>query len=264
MLTRRIDERSGQVDIDVTVLGSSGSHTGPGRACSSYLIRVGDTQLLLDAGNGSSANLQRYTRFEDLDAILITHRHIDHCVDLVGMYYALRFHEDGPRRIPVYAADQVIDLMSSILSTDSEMAFRDVFPVTTVTGGDHFEVGPIRAVLFDSIHPVPTVSVRLEIGERVLAYSSDTAGGPELVACARDTDLFLCEATWQGDAADYPPEIHLTARDAGRIATEAGARRLVLTHLLGSIDRTRSLIEASETYDGPLSLADDNQTWSFV
>jgi ribonuclease BN (tRNA processing enzyme) len=92
------------VTFDVTVLGCSGSHTGPGRACSGYLVRADGAQLLVDCGNGSTANLQRVTRPEDLDAILITHRHVDHCVDLIGMFYALRFHPKGPQPIELYAA----------------------------------------------------------------------------------------------------------------------------------------------------------------
>ena len=247
--------------FDLTVLGSAGSHTGPGLACSGYLVRANGTQLLVDCGNGSSANLQRLTRFDELDAILITHRHVDHCVDMVGMFYAMRFHPDGPRSIDLYAAPEVMDVLNGLLSGDSALEFREVFRVTEVTGGDHLELGPMRIDLADSVHPVPTVSVRVEVEGRSIVYSSDSAGGPQLVELARGADLFLCEATWQGDAADYPPDMHLTARDAGRIGTEAEVERLVLTHVLGSLDRSVTLEEARETFDGDLTLAQDLRSW---
>lgn len=244
--------------VDVTVLGSSGSHTGPGRACSGYLVSSGDTRVMIDCGNGSTANLQRTTRFDELDAIVVTHRHVDHCIDLVGMFYALKFHADGTQAIDLYAAPEVLDLLTGLLSGDSAMRFREVFRHREVQGGDTFSVGDLTFEVFPSVHPVPAVSVRMTSGEVVVAYSGDSAGGPDLVACARDADLFLCEATWTGEAADYPAGIHLTAREAGRMATEAGVEHLVLTHILGSVDRELALREARETFSGEVSLAEDN------
>ncbi len=246
----------------MTVLGSAGSHTGAGRACSGYLLRSGGTQVMVDCGNGSTANLQRHTTFDALDAIVISHRHVDHCADLVGMYYALKFQGDGDRRVDLYAAPEVLDLATGLLSGDSAMRFREVFECREVTAGDTITIGPIGIELFPSVHPVPTLSMRMTADGHVIAYSADSAGGPDLVACARDADLFLCEATWQGEMGDWPPGIHLTAAAAGDIATQAGVSRLVLTHLLGSIDRPRSLAEARRTFVGELSLADDNLTWT--
>lgn len=247
--------------FDLTVLGSAGSHTGPGRACSGYLLRAGDTQLLVDCGNGSSANLQKITRPDELDAILISHRHVDHCVDLIGMYYALRFHPDGPRDIDLYAAPEVVDVLTGLLSQDSALGFREVFNVHEVTGGDTLEVGPMRVDLAPAVHPVPTVSARISAEGRTVVYSADTAGSDELVDLARECDLFLCEATWQGDTRGYPEGMHLTARDAGRLARRAEVRRLVLTHILGSLDRSISLEQAGEIFPGDVTLAEDLRSW---
>jgi ribonuclease BN (tRNA processing enzyme) len=249
------------VTFDLTVLGSAGSHTGPGRACSGYLLRSDGTQLLVDCGNGSSANLQQITRPDELDAILITHRHVDHCVDLIGMYYALRFHPDGPRDIDLYAAPEVVDVLTGLLSQDSRLGFREVFNVHEVTAGDVLDVGPMHVELIHAVHPVPTVSASISTEGRRVVYSSDTAGSDELVEFARECDLFLCEATWQGDTRGYPPDMHLTARDAGRLARRAEVRRLVLTHILGSLDRSISLEQAAETFRGDVTLAEDLRSW---
>ncbi|MEX0835771.1 MAG: MBL fold metallo-hydrolase [Nitriliruptor sp.] len=250
--------------FDVTVLGCSGSHTGPGRACSGYLARADGHQLLIDCGNGSTANLQRVTRPADLDAILITHRHVDHCIDLIGMFYALRFHPKGPQPIELYAAAEVVETLTGLLSHDSTLGFGEVFNVTEVAGGDRFRVGPMQVSLADTVHPVPTVAAKVEVDGASFVYSSDTAWCPDLIELARDTDLFLCEATWQGDGDGVPEGMHLSAREAGRLATEAGARRLVLTHVLGSLDRNRSLAEAQETYAGDLALAEDLRSWLLI
>jgi len=152
--------------------------------------------------------------------------------------------------------------LKGLLSTDSALGFDEVFDVHRVTGGEQVTVGPMTLRFADSVHPVPTVSVAIEHDGRRLVYSSDSAGGPALVDLARGADLFLCEATWQGDTADFPPGMHLTARGAADIAREARVDRLVLTHVLGSLDPARSVTEAAERYEGPIEAAADLSHWA--
>ncbi len=243
--------------LELTVLGSAGSHTGVGRACSGYLVRHGDTNVLLDAGNGSTANLQRFVGFADLDAIVISHRHVDHCVDLVGAYYALKFGPDAGSRLPVYGAAEVDDALAGFMQRDTALAISDVYDLHTVAGGDTIEVGSMHLRIADAVHLTPAISVRVEVEGATLVYSGDTAGIPELIEVARGADLLLCEATWAGDREDYPPGIHLTGRDAALVAQEAGVGKLLLTHVIGSTDRDRLLAEAMEIFDGPVELAED-------
>ncbi len=251
------------MSLQVTVMGSAGSHTGVGRMCSGYLVQANGTAVLLDAGNGSTANLQRHLPVRDLDAIVVSHRHLDHCVDLVGCFYSLLFDpEFQGRQLPLYAAAEVYDTLTAMLSTDSAMRFGDVYDHHQVGHGDRVQIGPLVCSFARNIHPPPTVATRIEVDGRVLVYSADTAGGDDLVDIARDADLLLCEATWTGEAADWPAGVHLTARDAGAVATAAGAKRLVLTHIAGGTDRDRVLREAREAYDGPLELAEDLATYT--
>jgi ribonuclease BN (tRNA processing enzyme) len=248
--------------LELTVLGCAGSHTGVGRACSGYLVRDGRTNLLVDAGNGSTANLQRFVSFRELDGIVISHRHVDHCVDLIGAFYALRF---GPvpfeGTIPLYAPPEVFDTLTSLLSRDSAFEFADVFAHHLVAPGDRVEVGDLALSFAAALHPPPSVSVRIEAHGRTIVYSGDTGGGPELVDIARGADLFLCEATWTGDLADHIPELHLTAAEAARIAGEADVGTLVLTHIAGGTDRTLALREAREVFAGPVDLAEDLRSY---
>ena len=247
--------------MELTVTGCSGSHPGPGRACSGYLLQHNGTRILLDAGNGSTANLQRLVALDDLDAVVVSHRHVDHCVDLVGVFYALRFDPGFQRRLPLYAAPEVYDTLTGLLSQDASQTFDDVFAHHEVRGGDRVEIGGVALSFFDSIHPPPTVSVRFEADGRTLTYSADSAGGDELAEAARDADLFLCEATWQGDASQFPADLHLTAAEAGRVAGRAGARHLVLTHVAGSLDPTVSVAQARETFAGDVEAALDLRSW---
>jgi ribonuclease BN (tRNA processing enzyme) len=247
--------------IELRVLGSSGTHTSAGRMCSGYLVSAGGRRVLVDAGNGSTANLRRDFDYAELDAVVISHRHVDHCVDLIGMYYALRSRADDVR-LPLYGPADVLDTLVGMLSTDTGMDFTRQFAFEAVSGGDVIRLDGLRCEVFDAVHAAPAISMRFESRGRVLAYSGDSAGGDDLVACARDADLFLCEATWQGRAQDHPPGIHLVAADAGRVAASAGAGRLVLTHVAGTLDRSVSLAEARTTFHGPVELAEDLWTWS--
>jgi ribonuclease BN (tRNA processing enzyme) len=261
---------AGAVSLAVTVLGSAGSHPGVGRLCSGLLVRgrTADgrvTHLVIDAGNGSTANLQRHVALTDLDAVVITHRHVDHCIDLASAQYALRFDTDflaTGRRIPVHAADGVAELLRGLSSgEDPDGGIDRVLAFDRVAGGDTRTVGPLAVAFADAVHPVPAVSVRVEHDGRVLVVSGDTAGDDALVALARGADLFVCEATWTGRADDHPPGLHLTAEGAAAIARAAGVGRLVLTHLAGATDRTRALAEARAVFDGPIDLAEDLATY---
>ncbi len=243
--------------IDLTVYGCAGSHTGFGRMCSGYLVEAAGKKILLDAGNGSTGNLQREHRLGDLDAIVITHRHVDHCIDLIGCYYNLRFDPDHSGRMPLYAAAEVHDLLTSLLSGDAPMSFDDLFAHQEVGHGDHVQIGEVSLTFARSLHPVPTVSTRIEVDGVTLVYSGDSAGGEDLVEIARGADLLLCEATWVGDPADYPPDIHLTAAEAAKVANEAGVERLILTHLAGATDREQALAEAAAIFEGTVELAED-------
>ncbi len=243
--------------VDLTIYGSAGSHTGFGRMCSGYLLEAEGLTLLLDAGNGSTGNLQREHRLGDLDAIVVSHRHVDHCIDLIGCYYNLRFDPSFTGRMPLYAAAEVHDLLTGLLSNDAPMSFDDVFAHQQVGHGDELSIGPARLRFARSLHPVPTVSTRIEVEGRTLVYSGDSAGGPNLVEIARGADLFLCESTWAGDPSVYPPDIHLTGAQAGAIAAEAGVQQLVLTHIAGGTDREAVLAEAQQAFDGPVTLAED-------
>jgi ribonuclease BN (tRNA processing enzyme) len=246
------------VVLDLTVLGCAGSHTGVGRMCSGYLVEAAGRRILLDAGNGSTGNLQRECRVRDLDAVVISHRHVDHCIDLIGCYYNLRFDpERSGRRMPLYAAAEVHELLTTMLSKDAPMSFDDVFDHREVGHGDRIQIGEVSLTFARSVHPVPSVSTRIEVAGVTVVYSGDSAGGPELVEIARGADLLLCEATWTGDAADHPPDLHLTAADAARVANEAGVDRLVLTHIAGGTDRELVAAEASAVFEGFVEIADD-------
>jgi ribonuclease BN (tRNA processing enzyme) len=245
------------MSISLTVLGSAGTHPGRGRVCSSYLVESGGFRLLADCGNGSLSNLQRRCDVADVGAVVVSHLHPDHFADIYGLYYALRFHRDGPLSVPVYAPAGADEFISQLL-TDYD-TFSDVCRFVTVEAGDQVDIGPLKVNFYPANHPVEAHALRLDDGDHILTYTGDSAPTPALVEAARDADIFVADATWLETQRPLPPNIHMTGQEAGRHAAEANARRLVVTHVYPTNDPAQVAAEAAAAYDGDVVAASDLQ-----
>lgn len=240
----------------LTVLGSSGTHPRPGRACSSYLVEHDGSRLLLDCGNGSLANLLAVSAPAAVDALLLSHLHPDHVADVWGLYLARRFADAPP--LPVYGVAGTAERLASLLPGDARFATQLDF--RTVAAGDVVRTGALDVRLAAAAHPVPTVAARVEGGGRVLAYSADTGPTDAVVDCARGADVFLCEATFSERDRPIPEGLHCTGAEAGAMAAAAGARRLVVTHVSPAHDPEDIAAEARTRFDGEVLVAADRRT----
>lgn len=237
----------------LTVLGCAGSFPGPDSACSAYLIEADGFRLLVDFGPGSLSTLQRYAELDAPDAILLTHLHCDHMLDAVSYVVVRRYAPAGPcPPLPVYAPAGAPDRLAAAYGQGAEPV-DDVYQFYGLQPGT-FPIGPFSVTVDRVHHPVETYGVRLEHGGRVLCYSSDTAPCDALLRLAQNADVFLCEASYL-DGMKNPPDLHLTGREAGEAATEAGVGRLLLTHLVPAWGSEADTVEAaSAAYAGPLEV----------
>ena len=247
----------------MTVVGCSGSYPGPESPASCYLLESeheGRTwRVLLDLGNGALGVLQRYIDPVDIDGVLLSHLHADHCLDLCGFYVLRKYHPTGPKpRIPVWGPADTAVRMAKAYDLDESPGMNEEFDFRPYPGT--FTIGPFTITARPVCHPVPAYGLRIQADGRTLAYSGDTGVCDALVATARDADLFLCEASFVEGHAN-PPDLHLTGAEAGRMAADADARRLVLTHVPPWHDADGMLREAVTTYDGPLELAVPGKTY---
>lgn len=237
----------------VTVIGCAGSFPGPDSPSSCYLVEHDGYAVLLDLGNGALGALQRHISLDDIDAVLLSHLHADHCLDLCSFYVYRRYHPDGPRpKIPVYAPEGAADRMARAYDLPLEPGMHAEFDFRTVVEST-FAVGPFTVTARRVNHPVESYGFRLEAGGHVIAYSGDTGVTPALVEIGRDADLVLFEASFL-DGIDIP-NLHLSAREAGALAREAGAQHLVLTHLVPWFDHSLSLEQGSAGFGAPAMLA---------
>jgi ribonuclease BN (tRNA processing enzyme) len=235
--------------MELTVLGCSGSYGGPnGGACSGYLVRSGSTSIWMDCGNGTFGHLQQHVAAEDLTAVVITHEHPDHCVDVYGLHVLIRYglEREG---LPVYAPAGLAEHLGSLVGGD----WGNAFAWEAIDETQRVSLGDLDLRFSRTDHPPPTYAVEVSSDHKRLVYTSDTGPGWDVSAFAPGADLVLSEATYQH--GKKPAEIHLSAHEAGLAAREAGARRLMLTHLWPRLDPHEMLAEGSEAYGESVVLA---------
>lgn len=238
----------------LTVVGCSGSFPGPESPASCYLLEADGFRLVIDMGNGALGTLQRYAALTDIDAVMLSHLHADHCVDLYAFRIAREYVPGGPMRvIPVYAPAGGLERIAGVHGVDDEDGLAARFMFETIRPGT-FGIGPFTIEAGHVNHPVETFGLRVSHGGASVAYSADTGETSELVRLARDVDVALFEASFLTQPG-LPPNVHLTARHAAEHAARAGARHLLLTHLVPWNDPERSREEAAAAYDGKLTLA---------
>jgi len=235
--------------LELTVLGSSGSFNAPlGGPCSGYLLRSGDTSIWLDCGNGTFGNLQQHVRAEDLTAVVITHEHPDHCVDIYGLHVLMRYglEREG---LPVIAPHGLAEHLGQLVDGD----WGNAFAWQPIDESERASIGGVGLRFSRTDHPPPTYAVEASANGKRLVYTSDTGPGWSVDAFDAGADLVLSEATYLH--GEKPVEIHLSAREAGTGAREAGAKRLMLTHLWPRLDHHRAVDEGSDAYGQAVVLA---------
>jgi ribonuclease BN (tRNA processing enzyme) len=244
--------------VELIVLGAHGTWAKPGGATSGYLLRHEGFTLWVDLGTGTMANLQRHVGLFDVGAMVISHSHPDHLVDLYPYFYARHFSDERPLGTPLFFPPLVLERGMALFGEETRPAVEASFALTEIEPGNGFEAGPFRIRTAPMAHPVPTLGLRVETDGATLAYTADTGPTPELTSLAQDADVLLSEASWQQweEGWERMP-IHLTSLQAGEAARDSGVRSLVLTHIWPTLDRARSVDEAAGAFEGEIRLAEE-------
>jgi ribonuclease BN (tRNA processing enzyme) len=243
----------------LTVVGCSGSLAGPDSAASCYLLESDGFRLVVDFGNGSLGALQKYAGLLSIDAVCLSHLHADHCVDLYSYSIARTYSPAGPQPpIPVYGPAGTERRIAGLHGSDGpDAALAGRFTFEVLEPG-RVVIGPFDVTLARVNHPVETFAFRFAEGGRGLVYTGDTGPTEVIPALAAGADVLLSEAAFL-DGPDLPPDLHLTARQAGAYAGRAGVGRLVLTHLQPWNSRDDARAEASAAFGGDLDIASTGQ-----
>lgn len=226
--------------VRLTIVGCSPAWPNPGGAQSGYLVETpgalpdGPGRLLLDCGPGVLARLRLGNGgWPQVDAIAITHWHLDHWGDLVPWVWGATFRgEHGGTKPELWLPPEGRERLRAFgAGLGSETMWERAFELRDYRDDTPFEAAGATVLPVRLPHyTLRTYGLRVSSGGRSLAYSGDSGPSERLAELARDADLFLCEATLERGALDGQPRGHLSADEACAAFAASGARRLLLTH----------------------------------
>ncbi|MBM7825194.1 ribonuclease BN (tRNA processing enzyme) [Arcanobacterium pluranimalium] len=268
--------------MKLTIIGCSGSMSGKRSAASSYLIqakeRTSETDrdstrtwsVVLDFGPGAMGQLLNYLDPAMLDSIIASHLHADHFADIVGMQVYRRWYPEGAlARIPVYTPGDGVARTRGIADDPADEDYATEFDFVKVGAGTVIELGPMKIEFFQAHHTIPALSIRITAPSEedpnkdvVFTYSGDTDTCEGVIEAARGANLFLCEAAFE-EGRDTVRGVHMTGLRAGEVAQEAGAQKLLLTHLQPWTSREKTKADAQRAYDGEVHVVQAGEEYTF-
>jgi ribonuclease BN (tRNA processing enzyme) len=226
------------------------------------LIRTREASVLVDLGSGALANLRDAIDYPALDAVIITHMHADHFLDIIPLRYGLKYGpllRDGrmPLMLPPGGETMLRALVSTFARESDDDFLDEVFEVSEYAPESTVSIGDLKIRFAKTIHYVDAYAVRIDRGDSSVVYSSDTAPCAAVEELAHGCSLFVCEAALGLASETTEQRGHLSALEAGQMATRAGVRRLLLTHY-GTEFAPGELEDAARAvFHGPCAIADD-------
>jgi ribonuclease BN (tRNA processing enzyme) len=260
----------------LTVLGKSPSWQDAGGACSGYLVEDGETAVLIDCGNGVFAKLRERIDYVDIDAVVLSHLHADHFLDLVPFSYALTYAPrqqpvpvppwpgtDAPARPRLIAPPGARETFRRVVGAwGNEDLIENAFELEEYEASSTPEVGPLRFTFQSVPHFTETFAIRVGStnGGGTLAYGADSRPSEELCKFVTGADLLVIEAT-----LPRPERTgirgHLTPGEAGEHAKAAGVKRVVITHISDELDSTWARTEASRAFGDSVDVASEGAVY---
>ena len=247
--------------LSITVLGCSGTWASADSACSGYLVSDATSNIWVDCGPGTLTALQRHCRIEDLDALVVTHEHPDHCLELPIVRNAIVHGRLDTRDIPLYAPRGVFALLEKLVGS---RGLTPAFVPKMVGDGSVARVGGIRMAFSRTDHPVETLAMRFDDeagGSGAIGYSSDTGPGWSVKALGPGLDVAVVEATFLHEDVGEAEAVHRTAKQTGDDAKAAAVGRLVVTHVPPTGDGEAHRAEAEAAFGGTTILATPHERY---
>jgi ribonuclease BN (tRNA processing enzyme) len=248
--------------MKLTVLGGSAASPNSGMGCSGYLLQSGETRLLIDPGPGTLQELRRHVDFRTLGAVVVSHMHLDHMLDLFALRHALAYNPiAAPAPVPVWLPPGGAAFLARAVAPfdecdqpgrfDATVDLREYDPALPLTVGD-------LAISFAfTVHYLPAWAMRIVDRQgKTFGFTADTGPAADLAGFFAGVHLLLAEATLRADnAPDAGMRGSLTAREAAALARDAEAGGLVLTHYWEEHGVESLTAEAAAVFTGPLAVA---------
>ncbi len=242
-----------EATLGLVPLGIGAAYGPPGETQSCHLVRAGRRALVVDMGAGALSRLVGVMRPEHLEAVVVTHMHPDHCVDMMALRVYMTWGPGRGGTLRVLGPPGLRDRLAAFSGSegwDTAFAFEDL-----AAGGGEIDLGAGLVLRHREVpHLPPTHAVRVDHGGASVCLSADCGPNDALSELAAGCDVLLCECTF---GAEPVPEgvPHLNGRAAGEIAARAGVARLLLVHGQPEYDRDAAVAQAREAFDGPVAWA---------
>lgn len=262
--------------MKLTIIGCSGSMSGKESPASAYLLQAkGDDDgiertysLILDFGPGAMGHLLRYADPAMIDAMIFSHLHADHCVDIVGMQVFRRWYPEGALpQIPVFSPGDGAARTRGIADDPVDENYIGEFDFHQVNAGSTLTIGPFHVEFFHAWHTIPALAVRISGPSEsdpcksvTFTYTGDTDYIASVVQAAQKVDLLLSEAAFE-EGRDTVEGVHMTGLRAGTLAADAGAKKLLLTHLQPWTSVHKTVADAQKVFKGSVHAVTAGETF---
>jgi ribonuclease BN (tRNA processing enzyme) len=248
------------MSVTVTVLGGSAASVGTGQGCAGYLVAMNGSNLVLDLGPGTLQELRKHTDFRALDAVVISHLHVDHMLDVVAMRFTLAYNPVKPAAlVPLWLPPGGIALLQRLgeafdFEGDASTFFSRVFDVREYDPDQPLAIGGSTLTFAPTVHWVPCWAMRVHPADDSgdLFYSADTGPAADLAALAAGCTVVIAEATTPLDQKTDGFRGHLAIDEAATLAARAGARTFVATHMFEENDPDEAVRAARDIFDGEI------------
>lgn len=255
-----VRQEPGALRLDI--VGAGPAYTDrPGATGAAYLVRDGTTAILLDLGQGSFPRLAGLLDPGALDAVLISHLHPDHFVDLVALRHFLRWGPGSPRRVRVVGPGGLADRLDALHGepgfTAATLDVEPLEPGALAIGSMSVEVQPVT-------HDGPSYAFRVSsTNGGGLVYTGDCGRAADLDALIRGGDTLLAEVTF-GAGPVAPDAAHLDGPGVGALARRCAVDRVLLTHLLMDRDEAETVEAVQRLFDGPVTMVQPGDRFSIA
>lgn len=281
-----------QANVALQVLGSGGPEIDDGRASTAYLLWVGGkAKVMIDMGGGSAWRFEQSgANLADLDAVLFTHFHVDHSADF-PVFVKAGFFTERTQDLPIYGPDNqgkgdllvnstvfvdrlfdkergVYPYLSGYFDANRQTPFNYIAHDVPVSGDALYTAKPAPGLDISGI-PVnhgflPAMAWRIDVAGKSVTISGDMNGERQtLERLAKGTDLLVAHAAIHEHTQGAGAFLHMKPTTIGRIAQQANAKKVVLSHFM---NRSQNRMEAMTAgirahYQGALAFATDLSCW---
>lgn len=251
----------------LTVLGGSAASVNTGQGCAGFLVSSGGTRIVLDLGPGTLLELRKHTDFRTLDALVLSHLHVDHMLDIFALRFSLSYNPIRPKqKLPLWLPPGGLEFFERVAGVfaapeDPATYFATVFDLGEYDPEGHLEIGNVTLSFHPTVHYVPCWAVRLRPadghgGQGDLVYTADYGPTSGLEGFAREASVLLSEATSPEPAIeDRSLSGHVTVSEAAALGNATGAGTLVLTHMYEENDPSAFRDQAATIFPRDIHVA---------